>query len=169
MYDAILDSQSPDPVKNITIGGITSKMYFKYKFSVYKGAHEAMKYYALELVQLMDRDRERAEEWRASRIYQDLSSTYRMKPQELQLLTPAKIETSLVQRNAQPFKARRKDPIPEKPEKPGKTPPAGKSALDAQHRQKRPTGVGGLRLAATVSKKRFQGDHDDAARRRPPT
>ena len=56
-----------------------------------------MRYYALELVNLMDGDSERAAEWKASRIYQDLASTPRMEAHELQHLTPGKIEPSLVQ------------------------------------------------------------------------
>lgn len=162
LYDAIIDANSPRPISKIAIGGISSKVYFMYKFAAYKGAAEAMRYYAIELVRLMEADSERAAEWKASPIYQELSAIDRpMEPHELQLLSPAKIEKSLVRRNAQPFQPRRKEPNAEKP---GKSPTAGKSAPKTQLHRGRPSGkTGGLRLAVTVPKKRFQGEYDSGS------
>lgn len=158
LYDAIIDSNSSQPISNIAIGGISSKVYFKYKFTAYKGAAEAMRYYALELVKLMEADSERVAEWKASRIYHELSAIDRaMEPHELQLLTPDKIEKSLVRRKPNPFQPRQKEPDTQNR---GKSPTAGKSASETQPRRGRPSGkTGGLRLAATVPKKRFQGDY----------
>lgn len=159
LYNAIIDTADSDPIDRITIGNITSKLYFKYKFAVYKGAADAMRYYALELVNLMDGDSERAAEWKASRIYQDLASTPRMEAHELQHLTPGKIEPSLVRRRPGQ-QTRQRGP---QSEKTSKTPTTGyQSASDTSghSRRGRPSGVGGLRLAATVPRKRFQGGHD---------
>ena len=118
-----------------------------------------MRYYAQEIVKLMDGDSERAAQWKASRIYRDLSSTPRMEAHELQLLTPDKIEPSLFRRKpGQP--TRPKGP---QAEKTSKTPATGyQSASDTSghSRRGRPSGKGGLRLAATVPRKRFRGDHD---------
>lgn len=162
LYDAIIDANAPNPVSKVTISSISSKVYFKYKFTAYKGAGEAMRYYAQELVRLMEEDSERAAQWKASPIYQELSAIDRpMEPHELQLLTPAKIEKSLVRRNAQPFQPRKKEPNAEKP---SKMPTAGKSESEAPSRRGRPPAkTGGLRLASAVPKKRFQGDYDSGS------
>lgn len=161
LYDAIIDTAESNPIDRITTGSITSALYFKYKFAVYKGAAEAMRYYAQEIVKLMDGDSERAAKWKASRIYRDLASTSRMEAQELQHLTPDKIEPSLFRRKPGPARPTR--PKGPQAEKTSKTPTTGyQSASDTsgQSRRGRPSGVGGLRLAATVPRKRFQGDHD---------
>ena len=121
-----------------------------------------MKYYAQELVRLMGEDSERAGQWRASRLYNELASIdHPIEPHELQLVTPAKIESSLVQRKSQPRQPGKKDPHGEKP---AKTPTAGKTTLETPARRGRPSGkTGGLRLTASVPTKRFRGENDSDA------
>ena len=127
LYNAVIDTADSDPIDRITTGNITSKLYFKYKFAAYKGAAEAMRYYAMELVNLMDGDSERATEWKASRIYQDLASTPRMEAHELEHLTPDKIEPSLVRRRP----GQQTRPKGPQAEKTSKTPTSGyQSASD---------------------------------------
>ncbi|SPO00653.1 uncharacterized protein DNG_03402 [Cephalotrichum gorgonifer] len=173
MYEAILDvSSDSDSVSRITIGGITNKLYFKYKFSVYKGAADAMRFYGQELVRCMENDSERAAEWMESPIYRDLSAIERpMEAHELQFLTAAQIEPSLCKRTKlgpAAAQARRKDPTTG--EKPGKGPAAAgyrsssESSGVGRPRAGRPSGkVAGLRLATAVPKKRLQSDYDSAA------
>jgi len=177
LYQAIVETDELDKMDAKQIGRVTlprvgGNVFYKFKFSAYKGVPEAMRYYAQDLVRLMNADNALAAKWRMTPFYATLASIdVPLLPDELQHIRPEQIDTSLVRRL--PKNANGDPPAPSntaptaKPS--GKAPPpAGyQSASDTSSSLTRPRRgrlsgkVAGLRLANP--KKRPHSDANSPA------
>lgn len=99
LYDAMVGVANIDNLEPATLAGLGWKVYMKYKFRMPKGPTDAMKYYAHELVRLMNADKELGPGWAPSPLYLQLAAiTEPLRARDLHHITPDKIDSSLIKR-----------------------------------------------------------------------
>ncbi|CAI4210422.1 unnamed protein product [Parascedosporium putredinis] len=99
LYDAMVGVANIDNLEPATLAGLGWKVYMKYKFRMPKGPTDAMKYYAHELVRLMNADKELGPRWAPSPLYLQLAAIAEpLRARDLHHIMPDKIDSSLIKR-----------------------------------------------------------------------